>query len=66
MTNPRPKNRLPSVVTLEGLAQFANYSLMDTLTCDTDAKNYGADHLPRQVFSGHYVPVSPTPIKNPE
>ena len=66
MTNPRPKNRLPSVVTLEDLAQFANYSLMDTLTCDTDAKNYGADHLPRQVFSGHYVPVSPTPIKNPE
>ena len=66
MTNPRPQNRLPSVVTLEDLAQFANYSLMDTLTCDTDAKNYGADHLPRQVFSGHYVPVSPTPIKDPE
>jgi len=25
-----------------------------------------ADHAPRQVFSGHYVSVKPTPIKDPE
>jgi uncharacterized protein YdiU (UPF0061 family) len=39
---------------------------MDTLNCDPEAKVNGDDHMPRQVFSGHYVPVSPTPIENPE
>ncbi|MEW5056522.1 MAG: protein adenylyltransferase SelO family protein [Cycloclasticus sp.] len=39
---------------------------MDTLNCDPDATENGADHAPRQVFTGHYVPVNPTPIKDPE
>ena len=39
---------------------------MDTLNCDPDATANGADYAPRQVFSGHYVPVNPTPIKDPE
>ena len=39
---------------------------MDTLNCDPDAKINGVDHMPRQVFSGHYVPVNPTPIEAPE
>jgi len=55
-----------TVTTLEDLAKLANYSLMDTLTCDPDAKANGVDHEPRQVFSGHYVPVKPTPIGEPE
>jgi len=54
------------VATLDDLAKLANYSLMDTLNCDPDAKENGADHAPRQVFTGHYVPVNPTPIKDPE
>lgn len=54
------------VKSLADLAKFANYSLMDTLNCDPDAKSDGIDHRPRQVFSGHYVPVKPTPIKDPE
>lgn len=52
--------------TLEELATFANYSLMDTLNCDPDAKLNGIDHQAREVFSGHFVPVKPTPIKNPK
>ncbi|MDX1268705.1 MAG: hypothetical protein R3311_15170, partial [Oceanisphaera sp.] len=52
--------------TLAELAAMADYSLMDTLTADPDATTDGADHSPRQVFSGHYVPVAPTPIENPE
>ena len=56
----------PPVATIDELAQLANYSLMDTLCCDPDAKENGADHAPRQVFTGHYVPVNPTPIKDPE
>ena len=52
--------------TLNDLAQLANYSLMDSLNRDPDATENGVDHHPRQVFSGHYVPVLPTPIENPE
>jgi uncharacterized protein YdiU (UPF0061 family) len=54
------------ILTLDDLAKLANYSLMDTLNCDPDAKANGADYEPRQVFSGHYVPVKPTPIIEPE
>jgi uncharacterized protein YdiU (UPF0061 family) len=53
------------IETLNDLAALADYSLMDTLNCDPEGKANGADHSPRQVFSGHYVPVSPTPIENP-
>jgi len=55
-----------AVTTLEDLAPLADYSLMDTLNRDPEGNAHGADHAPRQVFSGHYVPVSPTPIENPE
>lgn len=55
-----------SVETLEDLAKLASYSLMDTLNCDPDATENGLDYSPRQVFSGHYVPVKPTPIEVPE
>ncbi len=56
----------PTVETLNDLAKLADYSLMDTLNSDPDATTNGVDHAPRQVFSGHYVPVSPTPIEAPE
>ena len=65
------KNRLsqetaPTVSTLNDLAKLASYSFMDTLNSDPDAKADAADHAPRQVFTGHYVPVNPTPIDEPE
>ena len=66
MTNRLFQETSPTVATLDDLAKLANYSLMDTLNCDPDAKANGADHAPRQVFTGHYVPVNPTPIKDPE
>ncbi len=66
MTNRLSQEISPTVATLDDLAKLANYSLMDTLNCDPDAKANGADHAPRQVFTGHYVPVNPTPIKDPE
>ena len=55
-----------TVSTLADLAKCADYSLMDTLHCDPDATEDGTDHRPRQIFSGHYVPVKPTPIEQPE
>ena len=55
-----------TVETLNDLAPLADYSLMNTLTPDPDATENGVDHVSREVFSGHYVPVNPTPIENPE
>ena len=48
--------------TFEAFAQQADYSLMERLLMDPEASSDGDDHIPRQVFSGHYVPVKPTPI----
>ena len=59
------KQNTPTIKTLNDLAPFANYSLMDTLTSDPNATQDGTDHNPRQVFSGHFVPVNPTPIDEP-
>ncbi|GIT99729.1 hypothetical protein TSL6_02360 [Sulfurovum sp. TSL6] len=54
------------VETLYDLATMADYSLMDTLSSDPEATADGVDHAPRQVFSGHFVPVNPMPIKDPK
>ena len=56
----------PTVETLGDLASLADYSLMDTLNGDPDAEANGANHSPREVYSGHFVPVTPMPIENPE
>lgn len=66
MTNRPFQETSSAIATLDELASLANYSLMDTLNCDPDATANGEDHAPRQVFTGHYVPVKPTPIENPE
>ncbi|HEY9190721.1 MAG TPA: protein adenylyltransferase SelO family protein [Sulfurovum sp.] len=59
-------NTSVEVETLDDLAALVDYSLMDTLSADPEATADGADHAPRQVFSGHYVPVKPTPIEAPK
>lgn len=59
------KQTYKTINRLDDLARLADYSLMDTLNSDPDAKANGIDHFPREVFSGHYVPVIPTPIESP-
>lgn len=54
------------ITRLEDLAQQVDYSLITQLVPDPDATDDGIDHTPRQVFSGHYVPVKPTPLPQPE
>jgi uncharacterized protein YdiU (UPF0061 family) len=66
MANRMTQEMSSTIATIDDLAKLADFSLMDTLNCDPDAKENGADHAPRQVFTGHYVPVNPTPIKDPE
>ena len=55
-----------SATTFEEFARRADYSLLDSLQPDPQATLNGDDHQPRQVFSGHYVPVTPTPLPEPE
>jgi uncharacterized protein YdiU (UPF0061 family) len=52
--------------TFAAFGQRADYSLLDGLQADPQATGDGDDHRPRQVFSGHYVPVTPTPLPAPE
>ena len=52
--------------TFAEFTQRADYSLLDSLQADPQASGDGQDHRPRQVFSGHYVPVKPTPLPEPE
>jgi uncharacterized protein YdiU (UPF0061 family) len=47
-------------------ARQADYSLLEALQPDPQATADGHDHQPRQVFSGHYVPVTPTPLPEPQ
>lgn len=66
MNKPTDTNSDILVKTLNNLAEHVDYSLMNTLHRDPEATETGEDHQPRQVFSGHYVPVKPTPIEDPE
>jgi len=59
------KQTSTSVKTLDDIAKLVDYSFMNTLNPDPQAKADGNDHQARQVFSGHYVTVKPTPIKDP-
>jgi uncharacterized protein YdiU (UPF0061 family) len=53
------------IKSLYDLSKLADYSLLNTLVPDPESSVDGLDYNPRQVFSGHYVPVKPTPIENP-
>jgi len=54
------------IKTFEKFANNADYSFMDNLKIDPEATQDGNDFIPRQVFSGHYVPVNPTPLSSPK
>ena len=55
-----------TTTTFAAFAERADYSLLESLRADPQATGDGHDHRPRQVFSGHYVPVKPTPLPAPE
>ncbi|WP_412727722.1 protein adenylyltransferase SelO [Alteromonas sp. D210916BOD_24] len=51
--------------TVSELAAKADYSFVNSLTVDPHVRKDGEDHQPRQVFTGHFVQVKPTPIQSP-
>lgn len=59
------KNTNKNIETFEELINLSDYSFINTLNSDPDAKFNRENKSPREVFSGHYVPVNPTAIKEP-
>ena len=59
------KNTNKNIETFQELVNSSDYSFIEKLNSDPDAKFNGDNKLSREVFSGHYVPVSPTAIKEP-
>ena len=65
MPSIRPAYSSPTITSFSAFAQRADYSLLEALHADPQASADGQDHRPRQVFSGHFVPVTPTPLPAP-
>ncbi|WP_419678398.1 protein adenylyltransferase SelO family protein [Aliarcobacter lanthieri] len=59
------KNNKKTIKTFDELSNLSDYSFVNKLNSDPDAKYNEDNKFPREVFSGHYVPVSPTAIKDP-
>lgn len=59
------ENTNKNIETFEELVKLSDYSFLEKLNSDPDAKFNVDNKLSREVFSGHYVPVSPTAIKEP-
>ena len=59
------ENNKKNIETFGELTYLSDYSFIENLNSDPDAKHNGDNKYPREVFSGHYVPVSPTAIKEP-
>ncbi|WP_050752321.1 YdiU family protein [Synechococcus sp. RS9916] len=66
MTGEQTPSTTGAIQSFSALAERADYSLLDTLRADPDASVDGNDHRARQVYSGHYVPVTPTPLAEAE
>jgi|TARA_R110002033_G_scaffold414_2_gene4090 uncharacterized protein YdiU (UPF0061 family) len=58
-------NSLKKIDTFDELAKLSDYSFVEKLNCDPDTKFNADNKTPREVFSGHYVPVEPTALKEP-
>ena len=56
---------LTTTNSFEEFRQQVDYSLLRQLKEDPHASADGLDHRARQVTSGHYVPVRPTPLPDP-
>ena len=59
------ENNKKNIETFGELINLSDYSFIENLNSNPDAKHNGDNKFSREVFSGHYVPVSPTAIKEP-
>ena len=66
MTRQAEQSNTSPITTFEEFIHLANYSLINNLNADPESSVDVNDHHARQVYSGHFVPVTPTPLENPE
>ncbi|RBQ26027.1 hypothetical protein CRU88_09420 [Arcobacter sp. CECT 9188] len=59
------ENNKKTIETFDELSNLSDYSFVNKLNSDPDTKYNEDNKFPREVFSGHYVKVLPTPIKEP-
>ena len=59
------ENNKKNIETFEELINLSDYSFIKNLNSDPDSKKNGDNKFSREVFSGHYVEVEPTAIKDP-
>ena len=59
------ENNKQNIETFDELTNLSDYSFIENLNSDPDTNQNGDNKYPREVFSGHYVSVSPTAIKEP-
>ena len=65
MSLPPKQSPKQSLASFDDFIQQSNYSLLNTLNPDPESTKDGQDHRPRQVRSGHFVPVTPKPLAQP-
>ena len=67
--NMNEKNNTDNFSSIDNFNDFLNqadFSLIKTLHADPQSTVDGNDHSPRQVYSGHYVPVTPIALTSPK
>ena len=53
------------ITSFQEFIRHADYSFKTNLRADPGSKDDGNDHQAREVCSGHFVPVNPTPLPEP-
>ncbi len=67
--NMNEKNNTNNSSKIDNFSDFLNqadFSFIKTLHADPQSTVDGNDHSPRQVYSGHYVPVTPIALTSPK
>ena len=67
--NMNEKNNTDNFSRIDNFNDFLNqadFSFIKTLNADPQSKVDGNDHSPREVYSGHYVPVTPIALASPK
>ena len=64
--NEKNTDNYSTVDNFNDFLNLADFSLIKTLHADPQSTFDGNDHSPREVYSGHYVPVTPTALSSPK
>ncbi|MDB4651092.1 protein adenylyltransferase SelO family protein [Synechococcus sp. AH-551-E05] len=65
MSSTEKQSSSSGINSFQEFIQYADYSLTTNLKSDPSSRLDGQDHRAREVFSGHFVPVNPTPLLDP-